>query len=848
MTTKGMYHNPRYITLFRQMSEIAGLVVFAIGGIALIGWILRLPDSNHGFAWAFSMKANVALSFLLAGISMWLLQDKLSSPLSMRISQACALAVVLIGVLTLGEYLFGLDLKIDEALFKDSPATVRTAFPGRMSPITALDLTILGIAMLIMTSETGGCLSVSHTIVFCASIFPVTGLLGHLHDLTSLYYGAYNLTAMALPVIIGLLLLCLGILLARPGRGLVKILVSEGPGGAMARRLLLAALFLPIAIDILSYLGETLGMYGHEAQTALHVVTVTVVMAFIVLLVSFRLERADLRRREYEYIVSASNEHMSLIGRDYIYRSVNDAYLKAHMKKREEILGHSIAELLTKETFEGMVRENFDRCLNGESINYRAWFDFPGLGRRCMEVFYYPFYGYASTPGGPVSGVVVISRDITERALAEEALKAKDELMERYNERLEEMVLKRTRELEDTNSELKKIFSAVEQAAEGIVITDPDGAIQYVNPAFSLMTGYQAEEVSGVNPKILNSGKNPPALFEGLWKTVLSGRKWSGIIINKKKTGELYPEEMAVSPVTDEEGKITNFIAIKNDITERIEAEENLRKNNIELENARLAAEAANRAKSVFIANMSHELRTPLNHIIGFSEMMREGMAGPMTERQKEYSGDIAESGNRLLSVLNEILDLSRLDAGETGLELSEFDLRNMLDSSLAFFKEKALKHDIKTSSEIEDGLSLITADQKKIKQVVVSLLGNALKFSPDGGAVSVRARKIEAEKMGGYEVAEKNISSQPLNFSTSNRNFIEISVADTGPGISVEDRKRLFQSFEQLESPYTKTHGGIGLGLFLSKKLVEMHGGRIWEGGEEGKGSKFIFTLPGAY
>lgn len=405
-----------------------------------------------------------------------------------------------------------------------------------------------------------------------------------------------------------------------------------------------------------------------------------------------------------------------------------------------------------------------------------------------------------------------------------------------------------SKELDSAYSELKKLFSAIEQAGEAIIITDAAGSIQYVNPAFTVMTGYKEAEVLGENPRILKSGMNPPVVHEDLWKTILSGRKWVGTLINKKKTGELYHDEISVNPVTDGEGNITNFISIQNDISERIEATETLKRKNLELEDAKLVAEAANRAKSEFLANMSHELRTPLNHIIGFSEMMREGLTGPLTDKQREYSGDIAESGNRLLALINDILDLSKIETGEEGLELNEFDLGKLLEGNLLLFREKALKHDIKTSLETEDGIGTVTADRRKIKQIVVSLLGNAFKFTPDGGTVSVRARKIETANMGGYEVAEKNISSQPLNFSTSNGNFVEISVADTGIGISEEDQKRLFHPFEQLESAYTKTHGGAGLGLYLSKRLVDMHGGRIWMKSEQGKGSEFSFTLPGAY
>ncbi|MBI5307951.1 MAG: PAS domain S-box protein, partial [Planctomycetes bacterium] len=208
-------------------------------------------------------------------------------------------------------------------------------------------------------------------------------------------------------------------------------------------------------------------------------------------------------------------------------------------------------------------------------------------------------------------------------------------------EGLEEKVKERTKEIEETHSELKKLFNAVEQSGEAVVVTDAYGIIEYVNPAFCTISGYSREEALGRNPKILNSGKNPPGLFRDMWNTILSGKIWRGTVINRKKTGDLYHEEMTVAPVIDSYGEITNFIAVKNDVTDKLMAQEELRKKNIELDEARMQAESANRAKSDFLSNMSHEMRTPLGAIIGFYEMMTEGFAGEINAQQSEYLGNV---------------------------------------------------------------------------------------------------------------------------------------------------------------------------------------------------------------
>jgi signal transduction histidine kinase len=228
--------------------------------------------------------------------------------------------------------------------------------------------------------------------------------------------------------------------------------------------------------------------------------------------------------------------------------------------------------------------------------------------------------------------------------------------------------------------------------------------------------------------------------------------------------------------------------------------------------------EAANQHKSEFLANMSHELRTPLNAVIGFSEVLKERMFGELNDKQAEYIDDIHSSGKHLLSLINDILDLSKIEAGRMELELSEFSLPEMLQSTLVLLRERASNHNIALGLEVAPGIDSVRADERKVKQVMLNLLSNAVKFTPDGGAINVRAAAAS--------------------------DAIEISVTDTGIGIAPEDQAAVFEEFKQVGHDSARKAEGTGLGLALTKKFVELHGGTIRVESTLGKGSTFAFTL----
>jgi signal transduction histidine kinase len=244
----------------------------------------------------------------------------------------------------------------------------------------------------------------------------------------------------------------------------------------------------------------------------------------------------------------------------------------------------------------------------------------------------------------------------------------------------------------------------------------------------------------------------------------------------------------------------------------------NVNRMNDELNRLYKELEAASRHKSEFLANMSHELRTPLNAIIGFSQVLRERMFGDVNAKQEEYLDDILSSGNHLLSLINDVLDLSKVEAGEVELEVAPFSLRDALERGVVMVRERASAEDVRVTLATPPEVDFVDGDERRIRQVIFNLLSNAVKFTPAGGAVDVSAARVNGE--------------------------VRVAVADTGPGLAPHDHERIFDEFQQTEIGVA--HGdGTGLGLALSKRLVELHGGRIWVESALGKGSTFVFTLP---
>ena len=397
-------------------------------------------------------------------------------------------------------------------------------------------------------------------------------------------------------------------------------------------------------------------------------------------------------------------------------------------------------------------------------------------------------------------------------------------------------VVTRTAELLTKQSEVlreseTKFRSVAQSANDAIVSADQRGNIIAWNHGAERIFGYQEAEVLGKSLTMLMPERYQAAHEQGLERMRGGG---AGKILGQtlelaghRKSGQEFPLEVSLSGWKTGEG--TFYTGIIRDMTERKQAEEALRaltaslehkvrERTAELEVARDQALTATQHKSEFLANMSHELRTPLNAVIGFSEVLLEKMFGELNQKQEEYLGDIVGSGRHLLALINDILDLAKVESGHMELDLSTCELPAVLTSTFTLIRERAKQHGIHVSLDIDHRLGRFTADERKLKQILLNLLSNAVKFTPDNGAVTLKA--------------------------VLQNDHAEISVSDTGIGIEPEFQQKIFDEFFQVGDRLRKREG-TGLGLAVTKKFIELHGGRIWVQSAKGQGSIFTITLP---
>jgi two-component system CheB/CheR fusion protein len=513
------------------------------------------------------------------------------------------------------------------------------------------------------------------------------------------------------------------------------------------------------------------------------------------------------RSTEYsESIINTVREPLIALDQDLRVISVSRSFYEVFKARPEETVGQLIYDLGNKQWDIPKLRELLETILPKKTTfdNYEVEHDFATIGRRIMLLN----ARQIQRASGKERIILLAIEDITERKEIENGL-------EKTRKELEA-----TKRAEDEAREYAE--SMINTVREPLLVLDQD--LRVVTASRSFYAVFQVNPKETVGQLIYDLGNkqwNIPRLRE-LLETILPQQATFDNYEVEHDFAAIGRRIMLLNArqIQRASGKERIILLAIEDITERREIENGLERAHQELEELAVELKRTARAKSEFLANMSHELRTPLNSINGFSEVLYDEVFGPLNEKQKKYVSNVLSSGKHLLVLINQILDMAKVEAGKMKLSLSRLPLKNILNELAMLVTDMAGNKAIGTAFEIGEDLPDIDADELKVKEIVYNLLSNAIKFTPEGGKIGMRAKKAVSE--------------------------IEVVVWDTGVGIAPENRERIFEGFFRVDTPYSRLTEGTGLGLPLAKKMVELHGGRLSvESKGLGRGTSVRFTLP---